>query len=138
MPSKIEGLADLIRKAKDDPKFFHSLIWDTEKAVSSVDFLSREEKAEIMRINPEDLVVGLATGRFNSGPSVDRYSSCGGSCGVSCGASCGISCGVSCASSCGASSLITDPSTQTSIPSVDLTGRIQNELVAQRFSSFTR
>lgn len=29
MTSKIEGMAELIRKAKKDPKFFYSLIWDT-------------------------------------------------------------------------------------------------------------
>jgi hypothetical protein len=130
----IEGLATLIKKAKEDPKFFHSLIWETEKAVSTLDFLNRDEKAAILRINPEDLIVDLATG--NLGGASGLAANCGGSCGVSCGGSCGVSCGVSCATSCATSSLITDPTN--AIRPEDLTSRIESGLANARFNRFSR
>ena len=44
-----EGMAALISRARDDEQFFHNLVWDTENALSSVDFLSREEKASLLK-----------------------------------------------------------------------------------------
>lgn len=137
----IQGMAELVKRAKDDPKFFHSLIWNTEDALSSVGFLSRNEKAEIMKIDPEDLVIGLATGQIGSAADGDT---CGASCGGSCGGSCGISCGVSCATSCAVSELVVDPGTAVSTPTAvdfqkDMLARsIDNELSRRRFSSFRR
>ncbi|MCH4892590.1 MULTISPECIES: hypothetical protein [unclassified Sphingomonas] len=133
----IEGMANLIRQAKEDPKFFHNLVWKTEETLGSVGFLSREEKAAILRINPEDLVVGLATGRFSPGSLAENCgASCGGSCGGSCGVSCGGSCGVSCGVSCATSSLRTDPGSLVINPA-EIGERVQAE-INQRFASFMR
>ena len=136
----IEGMAALVKRAKEDPEFFHALVWDTEKSLDSVEFLTRGEKAAIMRIDPEDLVVGLATGDFGA---VSNAQDCGGSCGVSCGASCGISCGVSCATSCAVSEMMTDPTAAVSRPT-EMLGRnmlertIHDEISRARFTRFQR
>ena len=127
MRTRIEGMAELIHKAKEDPEFFHSLVWDTEKVLGSIDFLSREEKAAIMRTSPEDLVVGLVTGRFDTGAMAAH-----------CGASCGETCSATCGPTCSASSLATDPASLVSNPTAVLAHRIQNEIAAMRFSHFTR
>jgi hypothetical protein len=133
----IEGMASLIKQAKEDPKFFHNLVWKTEETLSSVGYLSRDEKASILRVSPEDLVVGLATGRFTPGTlAADCGASCGGSCGGSCGVSCGGSCGVSCGVSCASSSLRTDPGSLVINPA-ELADRIQTE-INQRFANFSR
>jgi hypothetical protein len=111
--------------AKEDPKFFHSLVWDTEKVLGSIDFLSREERAAIMRTSPEHLVVALATGRFGSGFDANG---CAGSCAQT----------SHCTYTCSVSSLATDPASLVSNPATVLADRIQNEIAAVRFSHFTR
>jgi hypothetical protein len=98
---KNESLEKLVNQAKSDPKFFHDLVWNTERILDSISYLSREEKASILSIKPEDLVAGLATGVI--GPGVGPISECGGTCGASCGGSCGASCGGSCTVTCAAS-----------------------------------
>lgn len=125
MPTKIEGLAQLIRKAKGDPQFFHSLVWDTERTLGSVDFLSREEKAAIMRINPEDLVVALASGHLSTGAD-------DGGCGNSCAQT------SHCTYTCSVSTVTTNPASLVSNPAAELAVRIQNEIASGRFSHFTR
>lgn len=98
-----EGMSLLVKKAKEDSKFFHDLIWNTEKVLSSLDFLSRSEKAAILSIKPEDLIVGLAGGNV----AEECGGTCGASCGASCGATCGGSCGGSCTATCAASCAVT-------------------------------
>lgn len=100
-----EAMAELIKRARKDPEFFHALVWKTATVVESLDFLTREEKAAIVAIKPEDLVVGLATGRIRVGgdPAADCGATCGASCGASCGATCGGSCGGSCTATCAVS-----------------------------------
>jgi len=92
-----EAMERLVKQAKSDAQFFHNLIWNTEKALDSLDYLTRQEKASILAINPEDLVVGLATGKLID-PGI--VATCGISCGASCGGSCGGTCGGSCGGSC--------------------------------------
>lgn len=124
MPTRIEGMAELIRKAKEDPEFFYSLVWETEKALGSADFLSREEKAAIMRVRPEDLVIGLATGRFGAGAADDN---CPGSCAQT--SHCTYTCSVS---------TVTDPASLVINPAAALAARIQSVIASGRFSHFTR
>ncbi len=143
---RMEGLATLIAKARSDAKFFHALIWNTESVLKDVDFLSREEKASLIRFSPEDLIVGLATGRLVPGDPVATCgatcgASCGGSCGATCGASCGASCTTTCSSSCGASCATTGGSTITDPifdPAERLTEQIRTAIDSQSFSRFQR
>lgn len=107
------GLQRLMREAKADPRFFYDLVWNTDEAVERVDYLSDAQKAALRGVQPEDLVVGLATSEV-AVRAIDPFelselcglscaASCGGSCASTCGGSCGASCGGSCQSSCGAS-----------------------------------
>lgn len=139
-----EGLSRLVEQAKSDPQFFHDLVWNTEKAIGSADYLSRNERAAILAIEPEDLVVGLATGgiRFTG-----EELSCGGTCGASCGASCGATCGGSCTATCAASCPLTgaleQPGGEVINPAVmaatdQLSDQIYRQLGQQSFSRFRR
>jgi hypothetical protein len=101
-----DGVQRLVKQAKDDPKFFHDLIWKTEETLVSLTFLSRAEKSAILAIKPEDLVVGLATGGVGA-IAAACGATCGASCGASCGATCGGSCGGSCSATCAASCGVT-------------------------------
>ncbi len=135
--NRIESLATLISKARSDAKFFHDLIWNTESALKEIDYLSREEKASLIRFSPEDLIVGLATGRLVPGDSV---ATCGATCGGSCGGSCGVTCGSSCAGSCTvtcSTSSGTDPD-RIFDPAERLTEQIRTAIDNQRFSRFQR
>jgi hypothetical protein len=94
------GLDKLVQEAREDPKFFHDLIYNTESVVGRLDYLSRQEKAGILSIDPDSLIVGIA-GRLRPGGEVEVCgASCGGSCGATCAASCAGSCGASCGGSC--------------------------------------
>jgi hypothetical protein len=94
------GINRLVQEARDDPQFFHDLIYNTERVIGRLDYLSRQEKAGILAIDPDSLVVGIA-GRLKPGTVVEVCgASCGGSCGATCAASCAGSCGASCGGSC--------------------------------------
>lgn len=104
------GLQRLILDAKNDPEFFHRLVWDTGETVQQLDYLTDVQKESILAVQPEDLVVGLASNPVKTGAltreafsELDLVSVCGASCGASCGGSCGASCAGSCAGSCGMS-----------------------------------
>lgn len=102
MPSTEEesGLDRLVREAREDPAFFHDLVYNTEDVIGRLDYLSRQEKASILSIDPDSLVVGIA-GRLQPGGELEVCGvSCGGSCGATCAASCAGSCGASCGGSC--------------------------------------
>lgn len=104
------SLQRLISEARSNPEFFYRLVWDTERAVEEVDYLSPAQKESILAVQPEDLVVGLAS---NPGKAAlvsreafeefDLSAVCGASCGASCGGSCAASCAGSCGGSCGGS-----------------------------------
>ena len=96
----MSGVSKLIDRAKNDSDFFHSLIFDTERVLASIDFLSEEERKAILSVKPEDLIVGLASGGMKDEVAAECGGTCGASCGATCGASCGGSCTVTCAASC--------------------------------------
>jgi hypothetical protein len=134
-----EGFNRLISRAKEDPQFFHDLVWSTDKVMGSIDYLSREEKASILAIKPEDLIVGLATGSV-FGPR-DLVAACGGTCGASCGASCGGSCGGSCTATCAASCPLTGlkpGDLEQVINPADLNTQINEQLAPEVFTRFRR
>jgi hypothetical protein len=94
---KRSALEQLTKRAREDPQFFHDLVFEPERALASADFLERREKSKIIAIEPEAVIAGLA-GLF-AGEEV--LSLCGQTCGDSCGRTCGTgSCGETCGSSC--------------------------------------
>jgi hypothetical protein len=95
-----EGIGKLIKEARGNAQFFHDLVWNTEKTITSLDYLTRLEKARILAVNPESVVSGLVTGGLGTSPVEVCGASCGGSCGGTCAASCVGSCGGSCGGSC--------------------------------------
>ncbi len=100
-----EGIGKLIEEARDNPQFFHDLVWNTEKTITAIDYLTRQEKASILAIDPESVVVGLVAGARSrltiEACGVSCGGSCGGTCAASCVGSCAASCGGSCENSCG-------------------------------------
>jgi hypothetical protein len=102
-----EALQRLVEKAKRDPAFFHSLVFEPEKALAGLEFLGRREKGAIVSLRPEDVIAGLA-GLIVSGGGVAAV--CGHSCEDSCDNTCGAgSCfgtcmSTSCDHTCGARS----------------------------------
>ena len=79
-----EGISKLIAKAREDAAFFHQLVWKPEAVLASLDFLSREEKAALVALNPEDLVVNLVTGAARM-CQVGTSTGCAASCDTSIG-----------------------------------------------------
>lgn len=100
-----EGISRLVREARENAQFFHDLVWNTERTITSLDYLTRQEKATILSVDPESVVVGLVTGGRGTSPievcGVSCAGSCGNTCAASCVGSCGGSCGGSCDNSCG-------------------------------------
>ncbi|MFX0185307.1 MAG: hypothetical protein ACFE95_19670 [Candidatus Hodarchaeota archaeon] len=50
------GIKKLVDQAREDPKFFHALIFNTESILKDIDYLDREIKANLMRNNPEKII----------------------------------------------------------------------------------
>lgn len=95
-----KGLDRLVEEARRDPQFFHDLIFNTETVIERLDYLSRQEKAGILAVDPDSLVIGIAGSIRPGGEAAVCGASCGGSCGGTCAASCAGSCGASCGGSC--------------------------------------
>jgi hypothetical protein len=105
--SRSEGLNRLVEQARKDPAFFHSLVFEPEKALAKLSYLDRREKGAIVSLRPEDVIAGLAgliVGPGNAAAVCDY--SCHDSCDETCGAgSCFGTCmSTSCGHTCGARS----------------------------------
>jgi hypothetical protein len=102
MSPKRQALQRLVEHARDDPEFFHALVFDPEKALATADYLDRREKGMIISLEPTDVVAGLVGLYVNPGGTVSECgSTCGsGSCTVTCDSSCGDTCASSCDSTC--------------------------------------
>jgi hypothetical protein len=90
-----DKLERVVRRAREDPAFFHALVYDPRRALSAIGEIDRESESRLLSINPESLVERLITPLMK----------CGMTCGDdSCERTCGTrSCGVTCASSCSGS-----------------------------------
>jgi hypothetical protein len=107
MATKKEVLDRLVKQAREDPAFFHDLVFAPEKTLAKLDYLDRREKGMIVSINPEDVIAGLAGLLMNPAGDVSV-------CGISCDPSCDSTCGEgscfgtcisgSCSQTCGSSS----------------------------------
>ena len=96
-----EAIKQLIEKARKNPKFFHTLVFDPEKALGELGLVDRKSKAALFAIEPEQFLAQLLS-------VADRMCSttCASSCDSTCGrGSCSITCrGDSCGYTCGARS----------------------------------
>jgi|SRR5689334_1623428 hypothetical protein len=105
--SRSEGLDRLVEQARKDPAFFHSLVFEPEKALAELTYLDRREKGAIVSLRPEDVIAGLAGLIVGPGgaAAVCDYS-CHDSCDDTCGeGSCFGTCmSTSCGHTCGARS----------------------------------
>jgi hypothetical protein len=102
MSQKRQALQRLVEQARDDPAFFHALVFDPESALGNAGYLDRREKGMIISLEPEDVIAGLAGLYVNpGGPVAECGTTCGsGSCTVTCDSSCGDTCASSCDSTC--------------------------------------
>lgn len=73
---------ELIAHAKEDPKFFHSLIFEPEKVLGTLDHLDRQSRGNIVATNVEEIFSRLL-----------GVAECGNTCTSSCDNTCGGSCG---------------------------------------------
>lgn len=53
------ALQKLVEQARNDPKFLHALVFDTESVLKQVDYLDRGAKAALVRITPEEAIAAL-------------------------------------------------------------------------------
>lgn len=86
-----DALDQIIERARTDPAFFHSLVFDPERAVSDQPGLDRVTRGRLIGIDPDEFVGSLL-----------GITHCGRTCGeISCNNTCGRrTCDVTCASSC--------------------------------------
>jgi hypothetical protein len=49
------GLERLIRQARENPQFFHDLVFNTENILAKLDYLDRKTKASILS-TPEEVI----------------------------------------------------------------------------------
>jgi hypothetical protein len=92
-----EEVSKIMKKAKEDPQFFHELIFDTEKAIAKLD-VDRRIKGRLLSISPENalaaIIAGVGIGGVRGeGPGVFVVPVCTISCTASCQYTCG---GLSC------------------------------------------
>jgi len=72
----------LIAHAKKDPTFFHALVFEPEKVLDSLDYLSKKERGSIVGKDVDELFAHLVDVQY-----------CGNTCSSSCGNTCNKSCG---------------------------------------------
>jgi hypothetical protein len=146
------GIRKLIEEARKNPEFLHDLVFDTEKVLTQIDYLSRVEKAAILAVDPDRFVAGLVIGGvFNPGGPVEGcgiscWGSCGGmSCGDTCTGTCGGTCLGSCDESCGGSCGATCVGTSNFNrlgnvvdPEVQAMGALRSRLGGQSFARYRR
>ena len=72
----------LLDAAKNDPKFFHSLVFEPEKALASLTYLDRHAKGALVAAHAGELIARLM-----------GVQECGNTCTSSCENTCGQSCG---------------------------------------------
>src|SRR5436309_2064330 len=66
----------LVKQAREDPSFFHDLVFNTEKALGKIDYLDRPTKGAILAINPEEVISWIAGGAIGTGGGMARGVQC--------------------------------------------------------------
>ena len=85
-------LSRLIEQAREDPQFFHELVFNTENVLANLDYLDRTARGNLLAASPEEVVSGLVGGRV-TGVGGLPLAGCDVTCTSSCGATCNDSCG---------------------------------------------
>jgi hypothetical protein len=57
-----EAYERLQRQAREDPEFFHALVFDTENTLSKLTYLDIKAKEALLSITPEEVISILVTG----------------------------------------------------------------------------
>ena len=74
-----DNIERLVKQAKEDPQFFHDLVFDPEKTISKIDFLNGGAKGNLFAITPEDAIKRIISGKDKNTSLKCQYT-CGGSC----------------------------------------------------------
>lgn len=53
------ALQKLIDQARNDPKFLHALVFDTESVLKQIDYLDRGAKATLVGSSPEEVIARM-------------------------------------------------------------------------------
>ena len=111
-----EPITRLTAQAREDPQFFHDLVFNTEEVLNRLDFLDRGSKAALVEISPERVLATMVGARTACGGDVTcscTSGTCDGTCGGStCSVTCsGDSCGRTCDDSCGYTTNLVDVTT---------------------------
>ena len=108
MPTQREILMEIVRRAREDREFFHALVFNSERALASLEGLDETTQNRLRAISPDNFLVPQLVQTIS--PQLPRCDpTCDDSCGVTCGAlSCDLtcgpdagSCGQTCSASCG-------------------------------------
>ncbi len=67
-----KSMNKLVERAKDDPKFFHALVFDPESVMSELDYLDRGAKSALLGNSPEDVISGLI-GQYSAATSSQDF-----------------------------------------------------------------
>jgi hypothetical protein len=64
MKQFVEQANRLVEQAREDPQFFHELVFNTDNVLSGLDYLDRESKAELEAISPEEVIAAMISGQL--------------------------------------------------------------------------
>jgi len=96
----IEHFKQLVDRARKDPSFFHSLVFDPEKAMKEIQGLDRLSRASMLAVNPEAILSRVVRADGGCTDPTCGPQSCLDTCGPH---SCVVTCKSSCiGSTCGA------------------------------------
>ena len=90
-PPDPQRMETLYKRAESDPQFFHDLVWNTEKVLPSLDYLTRKEKASLLATEPEELLQRISS-RLSPRISAENGLDCGASCVGTCTMTCDVTC----------------------------------------------
>lgn len=76
----IQAVQRLADAARNDPQFFHALVFDTENVLSRLDYLDRQARAALVAISPEQ-VVGHLVGEITGCDVTCNNETCARTCG---------------------------------------------------------
>ena len=82
-----EAVEQLVAKAKQDPQFFHALVFNPEQVLGELKSLDRKSKAAILAFDPEAALGELAA-RAEETAALALAGSCKNTCNRSCRVTC--------------------------------------------------
>ncbi|SRR5579871_393741 len=90
MATTREIILQIVQKAREDKEFFHTLVFDPEKALASLEGVDEATKKRLRAIRPGSFLVAPLVGAV-------KLEECDPTCSLSCDSTCGsVSCNVTC------------------------------------------